>query len=288
MRKKQTIEEYLNQTNLVQSTIENYLYTIEHFLKMNPKAKRYKYLDLVNWLADTRSRYPNVQTTIRILSAVKKYYEYLEWSEQRKDNPCQTLTVKRGGNHYIQLQDLFTSSELELLLKRQNRYAHLLDRNKVLISLMIYQGLTVEEVRRLDVGDIDLSGLITIKRRRKRPERILNLKPSQILMFQSYLKSRAKLLKGNSTKFILTKLGKPISVSGINSVFDQLALLFPDRNLNPRTVRMSVISNWVNERKVPIETVQEWAGHEWPSSTEKYRRSNDGERRKLINQFFPF
>lgn len=43
------------------------------------------------------------------------------------------------------------ASELELLMNRENRYTDLLDRNKVLISKMIYQGLTSDEVMRLDV-----------------------------------------------------------------------------------------------------------------------------------------
>lgn len=288
MSRKLTLEQYLK-GKLAKTSADNYLFTINHFLKMNPKAKRYKYVDLVNWLAQTTKRYPNIQTSIRILSAIKKYYDYLVWTGQRNDNPCQTLTIKKGGDHQIQFQNLFTSSELEMLLKRENRYADLLDRNKVLISLMIYQGLTSEEVMRMDVDDVDLdAGKITLKQPRKQSERELELKPNQIRVLDRYInETRVDMAKGKTSKLILNKLGKPISVSGINSVFDQLALLFPDRKLNPRSVRMSVISNWINEKKIPLEIVQEWAGHKWPSSTEKYRRPDSNEQRKLINQFFP-
>lgn len=288
MSKTPTIEQYLFE-RMAKASATNYLFSINHFLKMHPKAKRYKYLDLVNWLADTRKRYPNVQTSIRMLSAIKKYYQYLIWTGQRNDDPSQTLTVKQGGQHSIQVQDLFTSSELELLLNRENRYADLLDRNKVLISLMIYQGLTSDEVTRLDVDNIDLDkSTVYVKGSSKLNRRTLKLKSKQMLLFDRYIQqTRPRMKRSTTSKLILNKLGKPISVSGINSIFDQLALLFPDRNLNPRTVRMSVIAGWINEKKLPLETVQELAGHKWPSSTEKYRRPNDGEQRKLINQFFP-
>lgn len=289
MKKTITIEEYLNQSKLTRASAANYLYTIEHFLKMHPKAKRYKYSDLVNWLAETRKRYENIQTSIRILSAIKKYYQYLVWTGQRNDDPSQTLTVKVGGNHSIQVQDLFTSSELELLLNRENRYANLLDRNKVLLSLMIYQGLTSDEAIRLDVDNVDLdAGTVYVKGSSKLNRRTLELRPSQIRLLDRYIhETRTRMKRSNTSKLILNKLGRPISVSGINAVFDQLALLFPDRNLNPRTVRMSVIAGWINEKGLPLETVQELAGHKWPSSTEKYRRPNDSEQRRLINQFFP-
>jgi hypothetical protein len=51
------------------------------------------------------------------------------------------------------------------------------------------------------------------------------------------------------------------------------------------TVFSSVISNWLNSRKIPIEDVQQMAGHKWPSSTERYKREDMDEQRKLINQF---
>ncbi len=291
MKKTVTIGEYLYQ-EMAKASAANYLHTINHFLKIHPKAKRYKYLDLVNYLADVRQRYPNTQTSIRILSAIKRYYEYLESTGQRNDNPCQTLTVKVGSNHSIQFQDLFTSSELEMLMSRENRYRDLLDRNKVLISLIIYQGLTSDELIRLDVGNINLdAGTVRVKGSSKLLGRTLQLKPQQILLLDRYIHhTRGQMMKrkaNKTSKLILNKLGEPITVEGIFAVIEPLAALFPDRKLNPRTIRMSVISNWMNERKLPLETVQDLAGHRWPSSTEKYRRPNDNERRKLINQYFP-
>jgi len=50
---------------------------------------------------------------------------------------------------------------------------------------------------------------------------------------------------------------------------------------------MSVISNWLNEKKISLEHVQELAGHKWPGTTEKYIRVNSLEEVELINKFFP-
>jgi hypothetical protein len=38
-------------------------------------------------------------------------------------------------------------------------------------------------------------------------------------------------------------------------------LLFPDRNLTAESIRQSVISNWLNEKRFSLEQVQLIAGH---------------------------
>lgn len=109
--------------------------------------------------------------------------------------------------------------------------------------------------------------------------------------FDRYVnQTRGEMMKrvaGKTNKLILNKLGQPISVEGIFAIIEVLNQLFPDRKLNPRSIRMSVISNWMNEKKLPLESVQELAGHKWPSTTEKYRKMDNLKQRELINRFFP-
>lgn len=289
MNNKITLEKYLYR-ELKPQTALSYLYTINHFLITNPKAKRYKYQDLVNYMAEINKKYPNTQTRIRILSAIKRYYSYLVDTGQRQDHPCQTLTIKRSNNQQVQLQDLFSSEELELLMQRENRYKHLDIRNKIIISLLIYQGLTSDELIRLDSSNINLDETtIYIKGSSKLNRRTLDLKANQILLFNKYInETRPKMMwRGNTDKLILNKLGKPISVDGINAMIEPLGALFPDKKLNPQNIRMSVISNWLNEKKLTLDTVQELAGHKWPSTTEKYLKKDNLKQRELINKYFP-
>lgn len=288
MRSKTTIKDYLYQ-NLAPQSAENYLYTITNFLKLHPKAKRYKYQQLVDHLADVRQKYPNVQTCIRILSALKKYYDFLVATGQRTDHPCQKLTLKKGSDQSMQHQELFTIKELGMLMKRENRYRHLDGRNKVLISLMIYQGLTSDELIRLEVKNIDLdSGKVYVKASSKLERRTLPLDGSQILLLERYInETRLKLKRCTTEKLILTKLGKPITVDSINAMVEPLGSLFPDRKLNPRAIRMSVISSCFNEKKMRLEDVQAFAGHKWPGTTEKYLKKDSLQQREMINRFFP-
>lgn len=272
-----------------EKTAESYLYTINHFLNTNPKAKRYQYKDIVNYMEKVSKKQSNIQYRIRILSALKKYYDYLVMSCYRSDHPCKRLNIKIKGNQTIQVQELFNSMELQLLMERENRYKHLDIRNNVLISLLIYQGLASDEIVRLTVKDIDLdNGTIYIKGSTNLNKRKLELVPKQMILFSNYINETRPAMKRCTTdKFILTKLGKPISVDSIHAMIEPLRGLFADRKLNPQTIRMSVICNWLNEKNIPLERVQELAGHKWPGTTEKYIKVNALEQRELINRYFP-
>lgn len=282
------LEQYLTQ-NLTKQTSEGYLYTINHFLKTNPKAKRYQYHNIVDYMEVISQKHSNTQYRIRILSAIKKYYDFLIMVGLRDDHPCKHLTIKKTNNHNVQMQDLFTSNELQLLLSRENRYQYIDIRNTVLLSLLIYQGLTSKEITQLEVKDIDLdNGTLYIKASANQNRRTLELSNKQMIVFSKYIfEVRPKLLLCKTDRLLLSKLGKPILVDSIYSIVEPLKSLFGDRNLNPRTIRMSVICNWLNDKKISLEQVQELAGHKWPSTTEKYIKVNSENERELINRFFP-
>lgn len=283
-----SIESYLKQ-NCSEKTASGYLFTINHFLKTNPKAKRYKYHNIVSYMDEVSQKQSNTQYRIRILSAIKKYYDYLVMAGLRSDHPCKRLTIKKANSQSVQVQDLFTGEELQLLLTRENRYQHLDTRNSVLLSLLIYQGLTSEEISRLEVKDIEMdNGTIYIKASTNQNRRTLELLSKQMLVFSKYINEvRPELIRCKTDKLLLGKLGKPILVDSIHAIIEPLKTLFPDRNLNPRTIRMSVICNWLNEKKIPLERVQELAGHKWPGTTEKYIKVNSENERELINRYFP-
>lgn len=118
-------------------------------------------------------------------------------SGYRTDHPCKRLNTKVNSNQAIQVQDLLSSPELQLLLERENRYKQLNVRNNVLLSLLIYQGLTSDEIIRLNVKDIDLdNGTIYIKASIILNKRTLELVSKQMILFSNYInETRLELLR---------------------------------------------------------------------------------------------
>jgi integrase/recombinase XerD len=285
---KMTIENFLLQ-NYSEQTVKSYMFAINHFLVMNPKAKRYKYRNIVEYMEEIGKQQPNAKYRVVILSAIKKYYDFLVMSGYREDHPCRKLNIKVNSNQAVQVQDLFNSEELQLLLNRENRYENLDTRNSVLLNLLIYQGLTSDEIIRLNVRDIDLdAGTVYVKASSNLNSRKLQLLAKQILLFSKYINEvRPRMLRSATDKLTIGKLGKPITVDSVHAMIEPLKPLFPDKNLNPKTIRMSVICNWLNEQKLPLEHVQELAGHKWPGTTEKYFKVDSFQQRELINKCFP-
>lgn len=271
-------------------TVKVYLLDISRYLQYMgiERAERATYQDVMEYVAYLRKGYPNPGTINRMLYAVKAWYFYLITSGKRADHPCRQLKLKDARVGDVQLHDLFSSIELEKLMHRKERYEMATQRNRVVISLLIYQGLRQTEITRIRLQDIDLeSGSIYVRAMIRAAARTLTLKPGQVMLFYEYInKVRPALLKTDTDRLVLTLRGTAESGTGINYLVETFKPMFPDRNLNPRTIRQSVITNLLKEGK-DLRVVQVFAGHKKISTTEKYRQSGLEELQAAIEKHHP-
>lgn len=273
-------KQYLTQIHTPQ-TVNSYLRAVNHFLQHSKSKEHSIYADVLEYLAEL-----NTQSN-RTLSAIKKYFDYLVETEQRADHPCKHLTIKRKTIP-IQFQNLFTTEELEQLLERESRYQALENRNKVIISLLIYQGLSPANIINLRLKDIDLDkGIIYIQATPKLTRRSLELKSKQTLLFYRYINEDRAKFNPKTAQLFIGKLGTEITVDTLNRMLRPLKNYYKNRNLNAQTIRQSVIANWINSQNISIEDVQLLAGHKWLSTTEKYKRQDNKKSVEMINKFFP-
>ena len=281
------LAEYLNKRH-TKATAKRYFRDIEIYQKANPNHKTATYGDIMDYIGNLRKKYSNPESIKTILHGIKKYYSYLVYSGQRKDHPCKFIHLKEKQNRNIQLQDLFTPEELELLLERKERYQDLKIRNQVILSLLIYQGLTTGELTRLEINDIDLEkGEIYIKSSSKLNSRTLKLKSKQILIFHKYISElRPKIIRKSTENLIINKIGNPESGEQISYLVSTFKHLFPERNLNPKTIRQSVITNLLKSGN-DLRIVQVFAGHKYPSATERYKQTNVEELKKQVQKYHP-
>jgi len=282
-----SLDEYLRKHHSP-ATAKAYQREIELYLKANPNASQASFKDVMEYIGTLRKKYSNSASIHRIVSSIKVYYKYLNYTHQRKDNPARSIKLRDKRHKALQVQDLFTSTELELLLERKERYADLQIRNQVVISLLIYQGLTTGEMAALTLQDINLEeGTINIKATPKTNARELKLKTKQIMLLHKYINdTRQKLLAIDTDKLLITKLGTAETGEGIHYLVSTYKKLFGDRNLNPKTIRMSVITNLLKEGK-DLRIVQTFAGHKYPSATERYKQSGIEELKQVIQKLHP-
>jgi integrase/recombinase XerD len=109
------------------------------------------------------------------------------------------------------------------------------------------------------------------------------------MLFYKYIHEvRSKVIKEENTgafKLILNLRGK-WTPDGINYLVETFKPLFPDRNLNAKTIRQSVITNLLKQKK-DLRIVQVFAGHKKPSSTERYRQTGLEELKAAVMKYHP-
>jgi integrase/recombinase XerD len=252
------------------------------------RAEKASYRDIMEYTGYLRKTYQNPRTINRMLYGVKAWYFYLIASDRREDHPCRQIKLKdaRGGD--VQLQDLFSVVEMEKLMQRKERFEVARLRNRVIVSLLIYQGLRLSEIVKLRVKDVDLdAGTIYVRAMPRAMARTLKLKTPQVMLFYNYINEvRPKLQRTDTDRLVLTLRGSAENGEGINYLIETFKPLFPQRNLNARTIRQSVITNMLKEGK-DLRVVQVFAGHKKISSTEKYRQSGIEELQAAIEKYHP-
>lgn len=69
---------------------------------------------------------------------------------------------------------------------------------------------------------------------------------------------------------LIGKLGNPASSDQIQYLTESQRHLFSERKVNPKTIRTSVLVN-LFKQGWDIKDVQLFAGHKYPSTTERYK-----------------
>jgi integrase/recombinase XerD len=277
-------------------TVMSYLYAIKRFLNIYPNAQRLTLTNIEGYFADLKKqRKAGVNETLSseyrkvILASIKALYDcYLELG-MVKEHPCRTYHIDEKKPRGKDFSGFLSLDEMGTLLNlKEERFRFVGNRNKAMVGLLIYQGMTSKELVELKVNAMDLdAGTVKIIGQGKNRSRTLELKPSQIAILIRYIEEdRTHLLKTNKTnKLFLGLRGTPMTVDGLHEFIHRLGCgAFGDKEVSPANIRNSVISYWLNVRKIPLEFVQVMAGHCYPSTTEAYIKPDEQEQREAINK----
>ena len=177
---------YLENKHLSKSTVAQYTQMAEQLLGyLQKEGVEITYQDLlsyVNYLK--RQGLPKSSINYR-LTGLRHYFAWLLGSGVRDDHPALHLRLKGSGattrNHYGQW---LAFEELEEVFERYQTTYESETELQVLLSLLVFQGLKVSELRGLEVGHVHLkTGKITVPATNKSNSRILSLDLRQMTGF---------------------------------------------------------------------------------------------------------
>ena len=162
------------------------------------EAESIRYTDLLIYMKHCQRLGRSQRTIQHYVGVVKLFYTHLLEAGKVKSNPATDIElkgVKRKVLYYVldthELNSLYESYTPEASGESLSG-----KRNKVVLGLMIYQGVKTEELAKLEVADIKLrEGKIEIPGGRKSNHRTMTLESHQILKIYDYtLQARAEIL----------------------------------------------------------------------------------------------
>lgn len=275
-------KDYLTEQGYSKTTIRSHTKSIEPFLKWCKRNKETpELIDYKTFLKYIKYLQRKVKTSKRTqkhqIGITKIYFKYLLSENHRADNPIEDLNlkgVKRSFNHNLldadELEDLYYSFETDNYQEDYHKYTN--KRAKIIIGLLVYQGLNTTDLSHLKTEHLQLSkGKIYIPSTRRSNARTLELKPWQIMEFMAYINEARPIIQDKIKTYDEQLF--PINArfnSIVYHIFKKLKK-YNQKVENAKQIRASVITNWLGQYN--LRKVQYLAGHRYISSTERYLKT---------------
>lgn len=287
---------YLKEQGLKSSTIDQHINNANRYLdwlrKEDKKEEEIIYQEIILFIEYLKGEDYSIRLINRILLSVRYYYDYLNPILGMDRNPISGIYLRGQKQHvpntivdYNKLQQVY-----DLYQGLDNRTK----RNKVMLGLMIYQGVTTSEIHRLEPHHIKLKdGKVYVPGSHQSNARMLDLQVVQLLELQNYINEvRPQMLSCLSEELwpvvahylFFSERGSLNLKPSLHHLFRAI------KKLNPlikstQAIRMSVIVEWL--RHDGIRQVQYKAGHRCVSSTERYRAYHLEELSEAVDKYHP-
>ena len=296
---QQSFETYLKLRGYTRTTIESRLTIYEKYSQWleqeGMEAEEVTYNDLLGFVKYSKRKGATQRTIQSYIGTLKHYYDHLIRERQIDYNPAVDIKVKgikRKAIYYIlephELHQLYNNYQDDTLAGR---------RNKAMLGLLIYQGLTAEELAKLEIKDIKLrEGKIDVPGGRRSNHRMMNLESHQVLDLYDYtLQIRPELIKEEpksnaiadreTQKLFIGSGGNSSSFSNYTSKLVKALREINPKLKNTKQIRTSVITKWLKQYN--LRETQYLAGHRYISTTESYQQNDVEGLAEEVNMYHP-
>jgi len=261
------------------------------------EQEKVDYKNIIRFIQYLKHKEHNSIFINRVLLSIRHYYEYREL----KINPAYGINL-RGAR--FKISDGFIQiNELIKLYKNYQIDSDKNIRNRVILGILIFQGLTADELGKLELKHIDLrEAKFYIPGGKKTNSRILDINAIQLIDLYDYINITRprmlleieKLLSGRrpflihreiiERQLFFSKNGSEKLKSTLHHLFRKVIKTNPQIN-STRKIRNSVITNWL--KNIGIRQVQYMAGHKYVRSTLQYIDLDMTELTKEVKVYHP-
>lgn len=306
-------KEWLQIKGYSSTTVETIIKATEYFLVWTEKENitditETTHNDIIAYIQHYNIKGTGKKTIAHYIMHLKKYFDWLMSEGEVNDNPCSNIKIKgikRKVLHEIlpieEMEKLYNDYATEIIIEKtaamkcpppMQMHTLARKRNKIILGLLIYQGLQTEEIIRLQTSDVKLrEGKIFIPSARRSNERTLKLESHQVFDLLDYINDTRKQIL-HYKKIIEPVQELFLNLGESSNKRNMMAMLLTHiKQMNGKIksleqTRASVIVHWLklyNLRKVQI-----MAGHRYISSTEAYKANNLDDLKEDIKNYHPF
>lgn len=285
-----------------QSVTKTTAYFLNWIYTQNIEAEQVSYNDVVAFINDKKKQGNKPRTLQLITNALNHFYKFLQSEHHLPENPVSNVQIK-GIKRKI-LLEILTTDELEEIYKTfpteikkqenkvmppQQNNEKARKRNKIILGLVVYQGLRTEELGKLELQDLQLrEGKITIHGAKRTEGRTLKLEAHQIYDLMDYIHViRKQILEATNKQSnkVFISVGTSLNFSNVMQKLVKSIQMQHKKVKDIKHIRTSVITNWLKVHN--LRKVQYMAGHRYVSSTEVYQANNIEELQDDIKRFHP-
>ena len=276
--------------NLSINTIESYLFDVKKLMtfleknKINIHPKKLT-ITLAKEFIYEISKKVKPPTQSRIISGIRRYYDFLILEGIIFDNPIENIETPKIGSN---LPSTLTIQEIDLLISKINLESKTGLRNIAITELLYSCGLRVSELINLKISDLFFKESLIKVTGKGNKERFVPISNQSQIYINNYLKkirSTHKIKKGYEDTLFLNERGAILSRIMIYIILKQLTKKSNiNKKIGPHTLRHSFATHLI-ENGADLITIQKMMGHESITTTERYLHVN---KKHLIDSMMKF
>jgi integrase/recombinase XerD len=288
---RESFKIYLKTLAFTNQSIKSRMTIINQFWKWldkeNMEGDQVGYNDLLLFMKYCQQVGRTQRTIQHYMVVVKHFYDHLLREGKVAINPATDIEIR--GVKRKTLYHILEPHELHQLYNQYRDESLKGRRNKVMLGLLVYQGLQTVELAKLEVQHIKLrEGKIDVPGGIKSSTREMKLEAHQVMdMYDYILQIRPQIIEqsGQQTdKLLISPAGGTELSNFMTRMMVRLRKINPTVQ-NAKHIRASVIVKWL--KLYNLREVQYLAGHRYISTTEGYLHNEMDGLKEEVQQFHP-
>lgn len=233
------------------------------------------------------SKILNARSQARLISALKRFFDYLIYEGLRKDNPMALIEAPRLGQ---KLPEVLSVDEIDQLISAIDLSHPQGERNRAILETLYACGLRVSELTNLQISNLFFDeGFIKVhgKGRKDRFIPINTRAKKYINLYLEHFRYHQEAQPKESDILFLNRRGKRLTRAMVFTIIKGLVKACDfKKNVSPHTFRHSFATHLL-ENGADLRAIQQMLGHESIITTEIYTHLDKTHLRHVINNFHP-